>query len=260
MASARALEQARELLNWANEVTDDPRRTRIDLLQVAHFLAARSRRSPELRALLTEIKDFLAGQVVPEEDLRTAAETGGGWPIIRSLPGPASYFWAGLRIIAHGALRRPVLTDNLESDVDDVAGLTEAVRDTLQQMDQEWARGLTLATAEMTAASDEFQNRLVAAAKDFQQLVAGGEFPRWDEFAEGAEVTEWPPLTLGICPVLGGARNENPKDWEQVVGGGALTTFAACALFIAMGDTEKGVACMVGVVVVLIIVAVITHA
>ena len=43
MASQAALEQARELLDRAEAATDDPRRTRIDLLQVANYIARQAR-------------------------------------------------------------------------------------------------------------------------------------------------------------------------------------------------------------------------
>jgi hypothetical protein len=63
------LEQPRELLEWANETADDPRRTRLDLLQVANYLALQARQNAELRSSVSQVSEFLAGQSVPAEDL-----------------------------------------------------------------------------------------------------------------------------------------------------------------------------------------------
>jgi hypothetical protein len=252
------LEQPRELLEWANETADDPRRTRLDLLQVANYLALQARQNAELRSSVSQVSEFLAGQSVPAEDLSVAVRTGNGWPVIEALPGPGSYFHAGLRLAAHSALRRPALTENFEAVFSDLETLSTAVQRTLDAAGPQWSRELTLATAEM-AAEPEFRSRLIAAAKDVQQLVTGGELPTWDDFTEGPPWSAWPPLTLGICPVMGGAFREDPKDWETVVGGGSITAFVACGVgFGTTGRPVEAGVCIGGVIAVLILVAIIT--
>jgi hypothetical protein len=232
----------------------------LDLLQVANYLALQARQNAELRSLVSQVSEFLGGQFVSAEDLGAAARTGNGWPVIEALPGPGSYFHAGLRLAAHSALRRPALTENFEAIFSDLEGLTTTVRRTLDAAGPQWARDLTLVTAEMAAEPGEFRSRLIAAAKDVQQLVTGGELPTWDDFNEGPPWSAWPPLTLGICPVMGGAWREDPKDWEGVVGGGALTTFAACAIgFGTTGHTAEAWACVGGVLFILVVVAIIVH-
>ena len=59
---------------------------------------------------------------------------------------------------------------------------------------------------------------------------------------------------------MGGAFREDPdKDWEQVVGAGAITTFLACAAgFVGSGRTAEAWACVGGVIAILIIVAIVT--
>ena len=85
---------------------------------------------------------------------------------------------------AHSALRRPALTENFEAVFSDLETLSTTVQRTLDAAGPQWARELTLATAEM-AAEPEFRSRLIAAAKDVQQLVTGGELPAWEDFTEG---------------------------------------------------------------------------
>jgi hypothetical protein len=177
--------------------TDDPRRTRIDLLQVANYIARQARGNSELRDLVSYVSEFLAGQALKEEDLTAAAKQ--GWPAIESVPGPASHFYAGLRLAAHGALRRSELIDNFEARVADVGRLTENVRRTIEALDTDWASAVTLVAAEMAAEPGEFRSRLIAAAKDVQALVTSDELPTWDDFAEGPAGSAWPPLRLGAC-------------------------------------------------------------
>ena len=131
MASQAALEQARELLDRAEAATDDPRRTRIDLLQVANYIARQARGNREWRDLVSYVSDFLGGQAITEEDLRGAAVN--GWPVIEAVPGPASHFYAGLRLAGHTALRSPALIDDFEARMGDVRSLTERVRRTVER-------------------------------------------------------------------------------------------------------------------------------
>jgi hypothetical protein len=160
-----------------------------------------------------------------------------------------------LRLIAHRALRSPSLIDNFEARVGDVEGLTASVRRTIGAMDSDWASALTLVTAEMAAEPGEFRSRLTAAAKDVQALVTSDELPTWDDFAEGPAGSAWPPLTLGVLPILGGRFSDNPReDWEVPVGGGGLATFAVCAVGFGPGSREFWL-CTIGVLAVLIIVA-----
>jgi hypothetical protein len=255
------LVQARELLEWANEATDDPRRTRIDLLQVANHLAYRARQSSETRDLVADVSDALSHQVVTARTLRAATTAGQGWPAIEAIPGPGSYFYAGLRLVGHGALRRITQVDNFEELLSDAERLAALVRPQIDTMGPEWASTLTLAAADM-AAEPESRSRLIAAAKDVQHLLTNDELPTWADFAEGPAGSAWPRLTLGICPVFGGAFREDPdKDWEQPIGGAGIGTLVACvAGFSATGNTGLIAACVVGVFVILAAAAVIAAA
>jgi hypothetical protein len=259
MASNPTLGQARELLEWANEAKDDPRRTRLDLLQLANFFADRAGRSREMRDLVADVRDTIARQVVTARDLEAAVRRGQGWPVIEALPGPGSYFFAGLRVAAHGALRRCALVDDFEARLGDVTRLAAAVRPAIDTMGPEWAGTLTTAAADM-ATEPESRSRLIAAAKDVQQLVTNGELPTWEDFAEGAARSAWPPLTLGICPVSGGAFREDPdEDWDvQATGYGGAFAIAACvAGFAATGNAGLIAACVFGVIVLVSVAALI---
>jgi hypothetical protein len=226
MASAAALKQAREFLEQANAATDDPRRTRIDVLQVANYIARQARENSKLRDLVSDVSKFLARQVISKEDLDVAAKK--GWPVIEAVPGPVSYFHAGLRLAAHAALRRPSLIDNFEARVRDAEGLSASVRRTFEALDADWASAMTLVAADMAAEPGEFRSRLIAAAKDVQQLITSDELPTWDDFAEGPAGSAWPPLTLGVCPLSvddgtrtrrrTGRRGEEPgwELWQQL--------------------------------------------
>jgi hypothetical protein len=119
---------------------------------------------------------------------------------------------------------------------------------------------MTLAAADPAAEPGEFRSRLIAGAKDVQQLVTSEELPTWDDFTARPATSDWPPLNLGILPVLGGAFREDPKDWEPVLGAGAVTGFVACAAFLASGDTTKMWLCVAGVIVVVLVAAAIAAA
>jgi hypothetical protein len=255
MASDAALTQAREFIEQANVATDDPRRTRIDLLQIANYIARVARGNPELRNLVSEVSEFLAGQAVSGKDLDLAAEK--GWPVIEAAPGPISYFYAGLRLAAHAALRRSSLIDNFAERVRGVEGLTASVQRTIESMEPDWASAVVVVAADMGAESEEFRRRLSAAAKDVQQLVTSDELPTWDDFAEGPAGSAWPPLALGVYPVLGGRFRDDPdKDWEywDEAAGGGLGTAAVCTVaFGSEGDIGKVFLCVLGVLAILAI-------
>jgi hypothetical protein len=104
----------------------------------------------------------------------------------------------------------------------------------------------------MAVESELFQSRLIGAAKDVHHLLAGGELPTWDDFQDGPATSEWPPLTLGICPVMGGAFKENTKDWTTV-GTGAAVGVVGCGGFHNSGDYTKFWLCILGVAVVVLI-------
>jgi hypothetical protein len=251
MASAAAITQAREFFELANAATDDPRRTRIDLLQVANYIARQARENSTLRDLVADVSQFLGRQAISGKDLEVAAEK--GWPVIEAVPGPVSYYHAGLRLVAHAALRHPSLINNFEARMRDVEGLSASVRRNIQAMDAEWASAMTLVAADMAAESGEFRSRLIAAAKDVQQLITSDELPTWDDFAEGPAGSAWPPLTLGVYPVLGGRWKETEENWSEGGGAGvAVTVFACMAGFGAMGDLLKMLACVLGVVAIIV--------
>ena len=251
MASEKALQQARELLEWANAATDDPRRTRIDLLQVANYIARRASENSELRDLVSYVSKFLAGQTITGEDLDLAAKI--GWPVIEALPGPASCFYAGLRLAGHTALRSPSLIRNFEAVVADVETLTASVRRNIEAMDPDWASALTVVAAEMAAEPGEFRSRLIAAAKDVQQLVTSDELPTWADF-EPRAVSDWPPLTLGVYPILGGRWDEKNDDVKRATAGGIAVAVACEILFDATKTNGlKTAACVISVVVLIVI-------
>jgi hypothetical protein len=261
MASEKALQQARALMDVADSATDDPRRTRIDLVQVANDIARRARGDDELRRLVEKVSDFLGGQSISADTLKLAVETGHGWPATLTAiePGPKSYFYAALRLLGHAALRNGSLTTNFEALAGDVAGWTERVQRTLDAWDGGWADALTLTAAQAAAKSDDFRRRLTAAAWDVQQLCTGNELPMWDDFSQGSSEPTWPPLDLGVQPIQGGM-DDNERfngGWDAgtagAVVGGIAATFAAClAGFGSTGHGGEMVACIVVVVVILI--------
>ena len=246
MVSEAAMTQARELMDLANMATDDPRRTRIDLVQVANYIARLARQDEQLRSLVASVSDFLSGQSISAEALKLAVETGKGWPAALKAvdPEPVSYFHAALRLVTHAVLRHESIAKDFETRARDVAGWTASVRRMIDGWDAEWAEALTLTAADMAAGSDEFRHRLVAAAWDLQQLVVGNEVPTWSDIISGPTEPTWPPLKLGVYPILGGMddqeRFEGDDSWKKGTAGaavaGAGTTAAACLGFIATGS------------------------
>ena len=262
MVSEAALKQARELIDLANNATDDPRRTRIDLVQVANYIARQARQDEALRKLVAELSGFLSGQSISDETLKIAAETGGGWPgwLEAIIPGPASYYHAALRLVGHGALRNAKLSNDFEARIRDVEGLTASAQRTMEAWDEGWAEALTLTAAKMAAKPAEFRNRLIAAAWDLRQLSTGDEVPTWSDFVDGPTGPSWPPLNLGVYPILGGMDDEERFDsdgWIGSAGGGAaIVTLTACAVgFGATGNDEAMAMCIIGVVVLILILA-----
>jgi hypothetical protein len=265
MVGEAAMTQARELMDFADKATDDPRRTRIDLVQVANYIARQARQDDQLRSLVASVSDFLGNQSISAETLNLAVETGKGWPAALKAvdPEPVSYFHAALRLLAHAALRHESIAKDFEARARDVAGWTARVRRMMDGWDAEWAEALTLTAAEMAAGSDEFRHRLVAAAWDLQQLVQGNEVPTWNDFTSGPTEPTWPPLNLGVYPILGGMDDQERFEgdgWKNgtsyVAAGGSVTTAAACFVgFGATGSNALIYVCVVAAVALLLLAA-----
>ena len=103
----------------------------------------------------------------------------------------------------------------------------------LAASEKELFSAVTVVVADAAADSIVFRSRLIAACKDVQHLVISDELPEPADFQEPPAVhPDWPPLNLGVRPILGGAFKERPGDWdtgtgEEGQGDGGVTSFEA---------------------------------
>jgi hypothetical protein len=260
MSSYAALAHAAEILDTFTATEEDPRRTRIDFLQVANYLANRSREDEVLFRMLRDVSRWSAAQTFTEEDLAYAAER--GWPIIEALPGPIGYYYSAARLVAHGGLRSARFVESFEDRVADSNGLAEQVRHVLGESEPDLlSAGLRIA-AERATEDRLFRSRLIAAAKDVQRLVTDGELPARQRFSPGdtEPLPEWPPLRLGVLPIGGGRWDEDPRDdWDS--GGGGWTGSASGSCSINSSQTAaQNAACVAAVVIVIIIIIAVSKA
>jgi len=266
MVSAASMKRAHELLDFADSATDDPRRTRIDLVQVANKIAQRARQDESLRELVGLASRFLEGQTISSETLEQATKTGHGWPApLRAAErGPASYYHSAMRLLMHAALRQIASTSDFEERTRDVTAWRQRLERALDVWDDDWAEALTLAAAERAATPGDFRRRLVAAAWDVGLLVDSDELPTWADFVDGPTGPIWPPLVLGVPPVQGAMDDEERFDgggWGDAAGGGTAAAVVACAGgFFATGHYAEGFLCILGVVALLAIVLIIAAA
>jgi hypothetical protein len=112
MTSDPAMGHAEAILNRLTSGDDDPRRTRIDFVQVAHFAAHASSEDRRVGSVLAGVRSLIAAQNITVEDLHAAARR--GWPVMRTVKGPESYVFAAGRLIADGALRTPLFAERLQ--------------------------------------------------------------------------------------------------------------------------------------------------
>lgn len=221
-ASDAAIAHARDILNRANETDDDPRRTRIDFLQVANYIAARSACNPELHEVVGVIEEFVRNQIVSAEAIDAAAKN--GWPVIPAIPGPLSHFHAAMRLAADATLRNRRFIDTFEESINDIGAFRKRVTKALASSEPDLCSAITVVASEMAASSVDFRRRIIAASKDIQQILTGGELPRPADF-DGPlpPEAEWPPLRLGCPPILGGLFKQDPTDYTPSEGGGTYS-------------------------------------
>ncbi|ANP48327.1 hypothetical protein J2Z21_003681 [Streptomyces griseochromogenes] len=252
MASDAALEHAQAILDRFTRGDEDPRRTRIDLLQVAHCLARASRQDAELRELLGYVREWSGRQAVSADDLDEACK--GGYPIVQAMPGPIGWAYATARLIGHGALRAEGMSERLEQAVQDSSGLSERVRGALERSESDLFSALVALAGQRADESDLFRSRIIAAAKDAHRLFSDDELPRPIEFRRPRPATpDWPPLRLGITPIGGSRFDEDPDgDWGDGGGGGGSIS---CSINSGQSAGENAACVAVIVVVVIVILA-----
>ncbi|MFD8394770.1 hypothetical protein ACFV2N_37660 [Streptomyces sp. NPDC059680] len=251
MASDAALEHAQAILDRFTKGEEDPRRTRIDFLQVAHYLARSSRQDSELRELLGYLREWSGRQSISANDLNTACRD--GYPIVQSMPGPIGWAYATARLVGHGALRTEGMSESLEQAIRDSSGLNERVRGALERSEPDLFSALVALAGQHAEESDLFRSRIIAAAKDANRLISDDEMPKPIEFRRPRLGTpDWPPLRLGIAPI-GGSRFDEAPDGDWGDGGGGGSGAIGCSINSSQSAGEN-IACVVVVVVVILVI------
>ncbi|WP_169988745.1 hypothetical protein [Microbispora sp. H10836] len=252
MPSDQALNHARQMLEELRADDSDPRLSRIDLIQIANYLARTAGSNDQLGSTLRRVHRWADGQRISNDAIINVIQRTGGSPRVRGIASGLGWPLAAMRLVGHWGVQHPTLIERFESTVNDSGPLGERVESVLHGTERDFFDALLSIIGDRVVDSPNARSQIIAAAKDCSSLFEGDEFPAASRLGPQLHPrSDWPPLRLGTRTIMGGRWDEDPHDWDGGGYGGGGQTI--CEINSAQ-STEANIACGVVITVVVIVI------